>query len=180
MPITNAPPPVIGSRKPTAAVKKAAPVSKNAERADALNGLGQLAQVPLIATRQFADAGAVSLYWPNIAKEIANLADSQEAVANLVDPLIKVGPYTALVAAILPFFVQIAVNHNRMAPGAMGTVPATMLSAQVETQLAQAELEALRMQAQAEGAAAAMRQEMEEQRKAATATVNDHSVTGDE
>lgn len=172
MPITNAPPPVARKTPATTTVKKT-PVSKNAERADALNGFGQLAQVPLIATRQFADAGAVGLYWPKIAQEIANLADSQEQVAGLVDPLLKIGPYTALVAAVLPFCVQIAVNHGRMSAGAMGTVPATMLSAQVETQLAQQELEALRAQAEAEREAENMRREMAAQRESYAQAASD-------
>jgi hypothetical protein len=121
--------------------------------------------VPLLATKQYADAGALGLHWPNIAHEVAELAESQEAIANLIDPLMKVGPYTALVAAVLPFFMQIAVNHGRVAPGSMGTVPASSLEAQIKTSMAQAELESLRVQAQAERASAAMRQEMEESRR---------------
>lgn len=144
-------------------------------RESAVVGLGQLAQVPLLATKQYADAGAVGLYWPAIAHEVAELADTQEAIANLIDPLMKVGPYTALVAAVLPFFMQIAVNHGRVAPGSMGTVPASSLEAQIKTSMAQAELESLRMQQQAEQASAAMRQEMEESRRAMADAMRDHA-----
>lgn len=176
MPITNAPP-LIGGNKKTTPVKKS--TSKNDDRREALEGLGQLAQVPLIATKQFADAGAIGIYWPNVSKELANLADSQDAIAKVIDPLLKVGPYTGLVTALLPFLMQIAVNHGRVAPGAMGTVPASMLSAQIETRLANAELEALRMQREAEKAAAEMRAEIELNRAAMTVENHDSPVNGE-
>lgn len=135
------------------------------ERLDAINGLGQIAQVPLLATKQFADVGALSVHWPNVAKELAELADSQEVIARVIDPLIKVGPYTGLVAAILPFFMQIAVNHGRVAAGAMGTVPGNALAAQVEAGLAAAEMEALQAQLEAEKAAQSLRDDIKRARK---------------
>jgi len=61
--------------------------------------------------------------------------------------------------------MQIAVNHGRVAAGAMGTVPANSLAAQVEAGLAQAEMEALQTQLQAEQAAQAMRDQIRQQRK---------------
>lgn len=145
------------------------------QRIETVAGLGQLAQVPLLATKQYADAGAVGLYWPKVAKEVAALADSQPVIANIVDPLMKVGPYTGLVTAILPFLMQIAVNHGRVAPGSMGTVPASTLEAQVKTAMAQAELEALQTQQQVEQAARAMRDEIEESRKALANAMSDHA-----
>lgn len=135
------------------------------ERLDAINGLGQIAQVPLLATKQFADVGALSVHWPNVAKELAELADSQEVIARVIDPLIKVGPYTGLVAAILPFFMQIAVNHGRVAAGAMGTVPGNALAAQVEAGLAASEMEALQAQLEAEKAAQSLRDDIKRARK---------------
>lgn len=151
-----------------AAKAKPAPVKKlslKEQRQDAITGLGQLAQVPLLATKQYADAGAVGMYWPGISKEIAELADTQPAIASVIDPLMKIGPYTGLVAAILPFLMQIAVNHNRVAPGSMGTVPATTLEAQIKTSMAESELHALQMQQEAEEQAARMRREMEESKR---------------
>lgn len=165
MPIVNAPPPVV--KKTASSVQRVAKESQlTKDRADALNGLGQLLQVPLIATKQHADAGAVSLYWPNIASEVAKLAESQPAIAKLIDPLIQIGPYTGLVMAVLPFVLQLGVNHKMVQPGAMGTVPAITLSSQVEASLAKQELEALTVQRDAEKASAALRQEIEESRKA--------------
>jgi hypothetical protein len=153
----------MGNTKPSS--KSTPKKSIKEQRKDALDGLGQLAQVPLLATKQFADAGAVGIHWPNISKELSELAESQEAIANFIDPLIKVGPYTGLVAAILPFFMQIAVNHGRVAAGAMGTVPANALSAQIEAGLAAAEMEALQTQLEAEKAAQQIRDRIKQQRK---------------
>ena len=165
MPITSAPTPP--------SVKKAVapkPVSRETsnltrERTEALAGLGQLAQVPLMALRQYADVGALGVHWPNVSREVAKLAESQEQVARVIDPLIKVGPYTGLITAVLPLVMQIAVNHGRVAPGAMGTVPATSLAAQVETAMAQAELEALRTQMEAERQSRKMRDDIDRERR---------------
>jgi hypothetical protein len=150
---------------PPPAKPKAAPAPKKnpltQSRAEMLTGLGQLAQLPLLATGQHADAGAVGAHWPGIAREIANLAESQPAVAAVIDPLMKAGPYAALIAAVLPLALQIGVNHGRIAAGPMGTVPASVLESQVKTALAEQELEALRVQQQAETRAAQMREELE-------------------
>jgi len=169
MPITNATAPPMRTTSTSSGTKRAsAPTQStvNKDRAEALAGLGQLAQVPLIATKQYADVGALSMYWPGVAKELANLADSQEQIAKLIDPLIQIGPYTGLITAVLPLIMQLGVNHGIMAPGGMGTVPATTLSAQVETSMAQAELEALRVQLQAEKEAQAVRAQIQESRVA--------------
>jgi hypothetical protein len=173
MPVTNATAPPSHATKPTAAEKKSSGIL--AERTDALNGLGQLAQVPLIATKQYADAGAVGLHWPDVAKEIAKLADSEPRIAQLIDPLIKVGPYTGLVAAVLPFMLQIGVNHGRVQAGVMGTVPGSTLDAQVQSSLAKAELEALTVQNEAEKAVAAMREEIIQSRRALADAMTDHA-----
>jgi hypothetical protein len=168
MPIVNSAPVMNRAKNvsstATAKPSKASTLTK--DRAEALTSLGQFAQVPLIATKQFADAGAVSLYWPGVATELANLAESQPAIAKLIDPLMQVGPYSALIMAVLPFVLQIGVNHRMVSPGAMGTVPATSLSSQVEASLAKQELEALTIQRDAEKEAAEMRAEIAASRKA--------------
>jgi hypothetical protein len=174
MPITNAPPPVV--KKPAATAKPVRESGLTKDRTDALASLGQLAQVPLIATKQYADAGAVSMYWPNVASEIAKLADSQPAIAKLVDPLMQVGPYAALIAAGLPFLLQIGVNHKMISAGAMGTVPASTLSAQIESSLAKQELEALTIQRDAERESAEMRREIDDSRKALADAMRDNQM----
>lgn len=165
MPIVSTPPPVSGARKPATAKTVREAVKMTDKRAEAITGLGQLAQVPLIAMRQYADAGAIGVYWPNVAKEIATLAESQPAIAKIVDPLIDVGPYAALVTAILPMVLQIGVNHGRIQPGAMGTVPSVVLSAKVEAAIAHAELAALQEQAEMERESAEIRRQIEAQRR---------------
>jgi hypothetical protein len=127
-------------------------------------------------TKQYADVGAVSLHWPKISEEIAKLADTNEQVASLVDPLMKVGPYAGIITAVMPFAVQIAVNHGRVTAGAMGSVPATTLSSQVETSLAQNELEALTIQRDAEQKSAQMRQEIAAARKALADSMRDQQM----
>lgn len=140
MPITNgvtAPPAKTTVSKPAGPK----PVSKKtAEREEAVLGIGQLAQVPLIATGNYADAGAIAAHFPNIAHELAVLADREASIAGIIDPLMKVGPYTALVAAVLPLAMQIMVNHGRGQAGMMGTVKPEMLESQIKVGLAQAEL----------------------------------------
>lgn len=172
MPITNNPPPVKGTISTSArpARKIAATTAK---RTEAISQLGMFAQVPLIATRQFADVGAINLHWPKISEEIAKLADQDEQVAKIIDPLLQVGPYAGLIAAVLPLVMQVAVNHGRMSPGAMGTQPKSALSAQVESALAQQELEALQIQLQAERDSAKMRKEIEDSRKAMADAMHD-------
>lgn len=155
------------STPPPGRGRKTAPArspSLSGQRADALEGLGSLFAVPLVAFRLYADAGAVGMYLPGIATETAKLADKEEKIARLVDPLLSIGPYAGLIAAVLPLVLQLGVNHGRVAPGAMGTVPATLLEAQVKTELAKAELAQLKAQREAEQAAQAMRDEIEEQK----------------
>jgi hypothetical protein len=163
MPITNPGPPPV---KKTATAKPVALSPVSVKRQDAIASLGALAQVPLIAVKLYADAGAVSLYWPKIAREISLLADTNEQIAKLVDPLMQVGPYAGLITAVLPFALQIGVNHKRLPAGAMGTVPASTLAAQIETALAKAELEALRTQYEAERQSRAMRDDILNARRA--------------
>jgi len=171
MPVASAAPPPV--RRPAVTADKPKPESQvTKDRREALSGFGQLAQVPLIALRMYADAGAVGIHVPGIARELAKLAETQEQVAAFVDPLIKAGPFTGLVTAVLPLILQLGVNHGRVAAGAMGTVPASSLSAQIEAALAQAELQALTQQAEAEQAAALMRQEIAESRRRMAAALN--------
>lgn len=161
MPVISSPPPIRTGSRPAAKMPK---VSLREQRQEAVAGFGQLAQAPLIALKLYADAGAVGIYWPRVSEEIATLADSQEQVARLIDPLIRIGPYTGLITAILPMILQIGVNHGRVPAGVMGTVPAASLTARVEASLAAIELEALRAQAEAEQAAQQMREQINKSR----------------
>ena len=172
MPIVDAtPPPAKGAN--TSGAPRAPRVNKGRQaREDAVAQLGMFAQVPLIAMGQHADVGAISLHWPGIAKEIAALAESDDRIAQVIDPLIKVGPYAGLIAAVLPLVLQIGVNHGRLSPGAMGTQPAVALASQVEAGIAQQELAAMRMQLDAEREARKMRDEIDLQRREMTEAAN--------
>lgn len=144
MPITAAPaaPPARKTSAPPA--KRSA--SKLAEREEAIGGLGQIAQGVLIATRQYADAGAVGLHFPAIAHEVAKLADTDERIAKLVDPILQVGPYAGLLAAVMPLVMQLAANHGRVQAGIMGTVAPDALEAQVKTAVTRAAVQAKKEQ----------------------------------
>jgi hypothetical protein len=164
MPITSSPPPTHGGNSGVAAVRKvSAAVTK--KREEALADLGTLAQVPLIALKQYADVGAVNLHWPNVAREVAKLAEQEESIAKIIDPLMMVGPYAGLVSAVLPLILQLGVNHGRMSAGAMNTVPPSALGSQVEAAIAQQEVAALRVQLESEKEANAVRKEIDKARR---------------
>lgn len=168
------PPPSKGSPNTASGQPKAIKMPQSRkDRAEAVGALGQLAQVPLMATKQFADAGAIAAYWPKVSEEVAKLAETQPQIAHIIDPLMQVGPYAGLIAAVLPLIMQIGVNHGRVAPGALGTVPASSLASQIEAGLAQQELQALRVQKHAEAEANAVRAEIANERKAFLANQED-------
>jgi hypothetical protein len=61
------------------------------------------------------DAMAISLHTPGIATAVNAMAQEDEQLAALLDRILKVGPYGALLAAVTPLALQIAANH-RMLP----------------------------------------------------------------
>lgn len=146
-------------------------------RTEAVTALGSFAQLPLMLTGQYADMGAVTVHWPKISGEIAKLAATNEQIARLVDPLMQVGPYAGLITAVLPFAVQIGVNHGRIAPGAMGSVPAATLESQIKAEIAKSELHALQVQQEAEEQAARVRAEIDSARKALADGTRDQDST---
>lgn len=160
MPIGSAPPPPPRKTATTSKPTPPRPADKTTERSEGLQGYGQLIQAGLIGFRQYADAGALGLYFPSIADEVAKLAAIDERVASVVDPIIQGGPYTALIAAVLPMAMQLAVNHGRVKPGAMGTVPRETLSARIEANLARMQAQALREQQAAEAEAERLQEEI--------------------
>jgi hypothetical protein len=180
MPITNATAPAARTtpNKPSAAQAKktAADSEMTTARIEAVTSLGQFAQLPLMITKQYADAGALQVHWPAISTEIGKLASADERVAKIIDPLMQVGPYAGIIAAIMPFIVQIGVNHKRIPAGSMGSVPATTLSSQIESGLAKNELQALTIQRDAEAESAKVRKEIELARKGLADAMRDNQV----
>jgi hypothetical protein len=98
---------------------------------------------------QFADAGAIGMHYPPFATEVANLAESYESVAKVVDVIIQIGPFTAILATGLPLVMQILANHRIVDPNKMigGNIldPAT-LEAQMKANILRMQSEAMRQQ----------------------------------
>jgi hypothetical protein len=96
----------------------------------------------------FADAGAIQIHWPNVARETASLADQDERIGKVIDYLVSAGPYAGLLTAVLPFGMQIAANHGRIdadaASGLGGVMPPEMLAAKVKADMAKAKAEFVR------------------------------------
>lgn len=116
-------------------------------REEGLNGVGQLAQGLTLALRQYADAATIGTHFPGVAKELAGLADHYDVVAKPIDLLIQVGPFGALITAVMPLVAQLAVNHGMAPAGLMGTVPAETLSAQMQAQMMRMQADMMRQQA---------------------------------
>jgi hypothetical protein len=119
------------------------------QRQENFEGIGQLASFGCIVTGNFADAGAISMHWPNVSKEAAELAESNEYVARAADFLGQVGPFSAILAAALPLAFQILANHKVIPAakmGGAGVVDPQTLESQVKTQMALQALEALKAQ----------------------------------
>lgn len=141
----KAPPRKIASTSKTSAKVATDTRTEYEKRVEGLDGLGQLGQGICIIAQQYADAAAVGKYWPPISIELSKLAETNKSVATTVDFLIGVGPYGALIAAVLPLALQIGANHKLVDAERMssyGIVVPEVLEAQMKAEM-------LRMQAQA-------------------------------
>lgn len=162
---TKTPPPLkrsSGTETKRSSPKPSQPSQRDV-REDGLNGLFQLAGGLSLMFGQWADAGACSTHGPNISREAAELAEKYPKVGGILDYITAVGPFAGLLTAVLPFGLQILVNHNRMpahpALSSIGVLPAEMLASK-------AQAEVMEMQARmAEEMAAAQRAQAEAQAK---------------
>jgi hypothetical protein len=106
----------------------------------------------LLILNQYADAGAVAVHAPNIARELANVAEDHEKIGDAIDKIIAVGPYAGLFMAVMPLGMQLAVNHgvikNPEMLAGVGVVPKEVIEARGKAKLAEMQTEAL-MQLQA-------------------------------
>lgn len=131
---TKAPP----ARRATAGTR-APRQSIGDQRQQAMMGLFQGGQAILLFAKQYADAVAVGQHAEPISREVSVLASTDDRVAKAVDSLLVVGPYTALVMAVLPLALQLGVNHGLLPPGKVpGTTDPRVLSTQMESELKQA------------------------------------------
>lgn len=95
------------------------------EYAPAIEGLFQLIAFP-VAFAYPADAAAITHHSPNIARELDALAQVRPEVAAVLERVLSVGPYGAVIAACLPLVIQLLVNHGAIPFGAVasfGVVP---------------------------------------------------------
>jgi len=137
------------------AAKKSGGGGSKAKAPDYTEGILGLFQIPAMGLALAggknpvlaADAAAVTAYAPGIAQALNQVAQEQPAVAAVLDRVLSVGPYGAVLAAALPLGLQLAVNHGLMPAGLGGTVPK-------ETILAHAEHQAAQLQEQMAAAAA--------------------------
>lgn len=70
-----------------------------------------------------ADAATVTIYGPNIAEALNELAKERPEIAAVLDRVLSVGPYGMVIAAVMPMVLQILANHGVLPSGLMGTVP---------------------------------------------------------
>ena len=74
-----------------------------------------------------ADSVVVEASTDSLAKAVADCADTEPAIARLVDTLTATGPYAALLTALFPMALQLAANHMKTLPPvlkAMGAMSA--------------------------------------------------------
>jgi hypothetical protein len=102
-----------------------------------------------LLTGQFADAAAIGQHWQGVAVELANVSEEYESVAKPVDFLIKVGPFGALIAAGMPFVLQILANHKIVPAASLAgqcIMPPEVLEAQMRAQILRMQADAVRAQ----------------------------------
>lgn len=135
---------------------KPAPGLNMKDEARKENVTGVFAAVSMVAIMRgnYADAGAVSMHGPKVARELVLLGKTNEPVGKVLDLLGQAGPYTGIIFVTLPLLAQLAVNHERIDGSKVSGIPGVMSKAALENQvkgeLAEKELEILREQQEAE------------------------------
>lgn len=97
-----------GPRKSTSPRRS---TSKAPDYRPGINGFFQMVAVPL-AFKAPADAAAVAHHGPQIAQALHDLAVERPEVAAVLERVLAVGPYGALIGATVPLVVQILHNHD--------------------------------------------------------------------
>jgi hypothetical protein len=131
---------------------------------EAVSGLMQIGQFICVATGQFADAGAIGMHGPALATEVVKIADASPKFAKRIDLLIEVGPYAGLVAAGLPFAIQILVNHGVFKPEQFanaGILTPETLESEMKMTLMRQQMEAQQRQMAMEEEMRQMQEEMQ-------------------
>jgi hypothetical protein len=68
------------------------------------------------------DAATVSVYGPQIATAVNDLAQQKPELAKALDKILAAGPYGALIACVAPMVGQILANHGTLPVGMLGSV----------------------------------------------------------
>lgn len=132
-------------------------------RTEAVGGAFQIAQYICLAFANFSDAGAIGRHAPLMTKETVALAGKNKQVASKVDLLIEIGPWTGIIAAGLPFVMQILVNHGIFKAEKFanaGVVTPESLEYEMKTALMKQQMEAMRAQQEAEEELRRLHEEM--------------------
>lgn len=83
------------------------------------------------------DAAAIAIHTPSIAEALNTLAQEEPRVAAVLDRVLAIGPYGAIVGVAVALTAQIAVNHKRLpaeAGAAFGAVePDTLMASMTPT-----------------------------------------------
>lgn len=150
-----------------AARKAAARRNKAADYRKGVTGLLQMAGLPLLAagkathsTALLADAVAISTHAEPVAEAVADLAVEDARVAAVLDKLMSVGPYSALIGAVMPLAIQLAANHGIIGPdqaAMLGATPPAEYVAELAAQAEAAEAERERVEAEVDAELAADR-----------------------
>jgi hypothetical protein len=123
-----------GFRAPTTPKKPA-----QADYRPAILGLAQLPQLALGLVAKLAkkeetktalvlDGMTIGIHAPNIAEALNTTAQTEDKLAQVLDKLSTVGPYSLVVMALLTPTIQILANHRIVAPNEqMGVLPADKL-----------------------------------------------------
>lgn len=168
-PPTNiAPPPSKTPKGPSSSAMARATEKARSDRfnrrEDGLNNWGTILVGGFLATGQYADAGATAVHFPNVARETAALSEDYESVANVVDKVVAAGPFAALLSAVIPWVMQILVNHDKMPASPllaqMKVLPKEALEAQGKATALKLAAEAMRAQQEAEAELIAIQAEM--------------------
>lgn len=142
-------------RPPGPAKPKTPRSTKKIDYTESITGLFQIAAVPLAYIAP-EDGFAVSAHGPNIASSLNDLAQERPEIAAVLDKVMAVGPYGALIGATLPLVAQILVNHKTIpieVGSKLGAHPKEAITAHLKGEAIRIQQEAAQAQAEAEKAA---------------------------
>lgn len=115
-------------RAPSPRKRSGAAAKARAATVDYRPGVTGLLQIPAFVLASAGrinpvleyDGIAIGTHAPNVAEAVHSLAMEEPRVAAVLDKILQVGPYGALLGALVPLAAQIAVNHKRLPAGTLG------------------------------------------------------------